>query len=348
LTAVIGLGALQQRLAADERLVQFHVLPDRTIAWVIGPQQARAVVLPLPRDALAQQVDALRDDIVNGRRRAYASADALGAALIAPLQLADTERLIIVPHGPLHYLPFQALRTGGRFMIESHRIAVVPSASIAAQLAARGSRLGASLVAFGNPAIAPRYDLPGAEAEVDELAQRFPGTRAFVRGEANRTVFRRSANQGRILHVAAHAEADLIDPLHSKILLANEEGAESFLEAQEVMHLDLSNVALVTLSACESALGRVAGGDEVLGFPRSFLSAGAGALLASLWPVADESTATLMSTLYGELARGADVQTALQAGQLAVLHDPKQRHPFYWAPFNLIGNWRLALAPGGK
>ena len=90
-------------------------------------------------------------------------------------------------------------------------------------------------------------------------------------------------------------------------------------------------------------MGKVARGDEVLGFPRSFLSAGASALIVSLWPVSDESTEILMSTLYKGLHAGDSVQDAMQAGQLAVLKNRKFAHPFYWAPFNLIGDWRLKL-----
>ena len=101
--------------------------------------------------------------------------------------------------------------------------------------------------------------------------------------------------------------------------------------------------ALVTLSACESGLGKIAQGDEVLGFTRSFLSAGASSLIASLWPVSDDATAVLMGTLYTELSKGRDIQRAMQAGQLAVLKNPSMSHPFFWAPFNLIGNWRLTV-----
>jgi len=83
--------------------------------------------------------------------------------------------------------------------------------------------------------------------------------------------------------------------------------------------------------------------DEVLGFMRSFLSASTSSLISSLWPVSDDATAILMSTLYAELARGCDIQQAMQTGQLAVLKVPRMAHPFFWAPFNLIGNWRLKV-----
>jgi len=84
-------------------------------------------------------------------------------------------------------------------------------------------------------------------------------------------------------------------------------------------------------------------GDEVLGFTRSFLSAGTSTLLASLWPVSDAATETLMTTLYDDLAKGEQVQDAMRDAQRAVMANPETAHPFFWAPFNLIGNWRLTV-----
>jgi len=252
-----------------------------------------------------------------------------------------------VPHGPLHYLPFQAMRVDGAWLVERHRVSVVPSMSIAAQLLARKPVVPARLLAFGNPKIAPKYDLPGADREVAATARLFKTSAVFTGVDATRARFEQTAPGARIVHVAAHAEADLADPLHSRILLAGEAGPDGadprFLDAADILRLDLSGVALVTLSACESGLGRIAGGDEVLGFPRSFLAAGTDALIASLWPVNDDATSLLMATAYARLNAGDDVQTAMQAAQLAVLRQPRFAHPFFWAPFNLIGNWRLAL-----
>ena len=341
--ATVNASAVQAVLAPDERVLQFHALSDRLAVWVVSRDAVRAVSLPITRDVLTQQVEALRSAITERQPRVMAVADALGAQLIAPLGLAGGERLIVVPHGALHYLPFQALRVNGAYLIERHRIALVPSMSIGAQLVARRASVPARVVAFGNPKIGPEYELPGAEREVNELLGVFKGATSYTGAAATKTQFKAVAAQARVLHVAAHAEADLIDPLHSHILLANEDGRHSFLEAREVLALDLSGVAIVTLSACESALGRIAGGDEVLGFPRSFLSAGADAMIASLWEVEDGATALLMNAAYARLSEGADLQSAMQAGQLAVLRQPRRAHPYFWAPFNLIGNWRLTL-----
>lgn len=341
-TATIGLAQLQGLLRADERVVEFHALEDRLLAWVVAPDGIREVAYRLPRSALEALVEAFRDSIVAGRYAAVDGAQQVGDVLIAPLGLEPGTRLIIVPHGPLHYLPFQALRPGGEYLIRNHPVAIAPSISIAAQLTTRSTRVDARLVAFGNPDIGPEYALPYSEEEVRKLAVLFPRNTTFLNEAATKTRFRESAGGARLLHVAAHAQADQVDPLYSRIMLANENGRQNFLEAHEVLALDLDNVALVTLSACESGLGRVASGDEVLGFSRAFLSAGTSSLILSLWPVADDATEALMTTLYGELAKGVDVQLAMQRAQLALLDRPEFEHPFFWAPFNVIGNWRLS------
>lgn len=342
-TETLHVDALQAALRPDERMVEFHVLPDRLQAWVIGPDTLRTHAFPVKRDELAELVEVLRNQIVRGRRTAVANAEKLGQALIAPLGLARGVRVIVVPHGPLHYLPFQALRVDGQYLIERHPISIVPSAGIALRLLQRSSHVADALTAFGNPRIEDKYDLPGAEAEVTRLARLFPRHEVFTGAQATKTNFRDTIGSAPLVHVAAHAQADEVDPLYSRILLANEGGRHSFLEAHEVMDMKLPRTALVTLSACESGLGRIASGDEVLGFPRAFLTAGSEALIASLWPVSDESTEVLMSTLYGALAQGRDVQLAMQAGQLAVMRQPGMAHPFFWAPFNLTGNWRLTV-----
>lgn len=341
--AAMDLPAIQQGLRDDERVVAFHALPDRLLAWTVGPDSLSMQRLPLGGDTMVRLVDAYRDGLVNGRPAAVVAGERIAVLLLAPLGLEPGQRLLIVPHGPLHYLPFQALRVDGQYLVERHPVAIAPSASIAVRLAAQANRAAPRLVAFGNPDVTPDLALPGSEREVERLVELFPQSEAFIRDQATRSRFERVAGQARVLHVAAHAQADLVDPLHSRILLANENGRENFLEARDVLGLDLSDVALVTLSACESGLGRVADGEEVLGFTRSFLTAGAASLVVSLWQVSDTATEMLMSTLYAELAAGTDLQVAMQRAQLAVMANPATAHPFYWAPFNLIGNWRLTL-----
>ena len=337
---------LQAMLRPDEVVVAYHALPDRLVAWVLSNQGVREAALPvaIKRADLARLVDAYRDTLINVRP-AVDVGDKIGQLLLAPLEIPAGKRIIIVPHGPLHYLPFQALRLDGQYLIERNPISIAPSISIAAKLAERTPTVAAQLVAFGNPTINPDVadPLPGAEREVHELSKQFPGATLFFKDQANKSNFEASAPKARLLHVAAHAMADTLDPLHSKVLLADENGQPNYLEARDVMRMNLSGTAMIALSACESGLGRVEDGDEVLGFTRSFLSAGTSTLLASLWPVSDAATETLMTTLYDDLAKGEQVQDAMRDAQRAVMANPETAHPFFWAPFNLIGNWRLTV-----
>jgi len=339
--------SLQQMLQPDEVVVAYHSLSDRLMAWVLTNEGVREVTFAtaLPRKDLVRLVDAYRDTLIKLNPNASGFGDQIGQLLLAPLGIDAGKRLIIVPHGPLHYLPFQALRLDGQYLIQRNPISIAPSISIAARLAARTPTTTAQLLAFGNPTVNPDVadPLPGAEREVRELAQQFPGAKLYFNADANQTNFRATAPQSKLVHIAAHATVDALDPLHSKVLLADENGQPNYLQAKDVLGMDLHNVAMIALSACESGLGRVDDGDEVLGFTRSFLSAGTSTMLVSLWPVSDAATETLMTTLYSDLAKGEQVQDAMRDAQLAVMTDPSTAHPFYWAPFNLIGNWRLRV-----
>jgi CHAT domain-containing protein len=169
----------------------------------------------------------------------------------------------------------------------------------------------------------------------------------FLHSDATRLSFRDKAPAGRVLHVATHAQADTIDPLHSSILLAPAtqpaDGPDSLL-AKDIYNLKLNDVSLVTLSACETGLGRIARGDEILGFTRAFFYAGATSLIVSMWPVADASSTLTMRTFYAQLAQGHPAIDAMRTAQLQVLHTPHFGHPFFWAPFDLMGGWRLTIA----
>lgn len=339
--------ALRAGLAPDETVVAYHTLPDRLVAWVLTRDGVREVRFPtaLPRSDLIRLVEAYRNALIGRNPNIVSASDQIGRLLLAPLQLADSRRVIIVPHGPLHYLPFQALRLDGKYLIERNPVSLAPSVSIAARLAAHAPLAQPNLLGIGNPTVDPSVaiPLPGAEREVRMLAQDFPGSRLFFGAQATLSNFDEFAPQSQLVHVAAHALVDTLDPLHSKVLFTDGNGQPAYLEAKDVMGMQLDHVSLLALSACESGLGRVENGDEVLGFTRAFLSAGTSSLLASLWPVSDASTEKLMTRFYGDLANGQNAQDAMRDAQRAVLANPATAHPYYWAPFNLIGNWRLRV-----
>jgi CHAT domain-containing protein len=343
----LSLAQLQGLLRPDEGVVEYHAVGDKLVVWVIRKDSFEGQALPLPQATLAKEVDDFRRSIIERRRDVDTLGQALYAKLIAPLKLGSgnkqAKRLFIVPHGPLHYLPFQALHDGQGYLIAREAISIWPSASVGGQLWSRPNRAVSALLAFGNPATQENVPLPGAEREVKEVSELFKQKQIFVQQDATKMTFKLHANQSAVLHVAAHAEVDDVDPLFSKILLANDGQDRGLLEAREVYGLDMHSVSLVTLSACESGLGKVLKGDEIVGFTRSFLSAGASSMVASLWPVADNSTEALMTRLYQSMGEGADLMDAMRTAQLDVQKQRRFAHPFFWAPFNVIGNGRMQL-----
>jgi len=141
-----------------------------------------------------------------------------------------------------------------------------------------------------------------------------------------------------ILHFATHAFFEPSQGLYSGIVLAEEKGEDGFLEAREIVDLNL-HADLVVLSACETAKGKIHRGEGLIGLTWAFFVAGCASTIVSQWKVMDESTAELMTTFYSHLKAGASKAEALRQAQLHLLRNRKFAHPFFWSPFILIGNW---------
>jgi len=182
--------------------------------------------------------------------------------------------------------------------------------------------------------------LPGAKAEGLALQQRLPGAQLLTGVSATKAQVQQAAKTASILHIATHGYADPEEPNHSGLLLAGT-GTKKYatLTAQEVYGWRL-NATLVTLSACQTALGKTVAGEGVLGLSRAFLCAGADTVVCTLWPVADQSTATLMTRFYDDLQLGASVPTALANAQRALLANDATKLPYYWAGvIPVCGKW---------
>jgi len=333
---------LRVHLPDDTAVVQYHVLSDRVIAWVIRKGSSGLFNIPIRRELLVQNVELFRAAILNRRTSTDDRGAELYRQLISPLELKPGESLVIVPHDALHYVPFQALPIGSEYLVERHPISYAPSAGTLHALLLRPQMSHApTMLAFGNPDLgSPQWDLPGAQREVENLKAKFPAAEVFTRKEATKTRMLGVASKYRIVHVAAHAELDAVDPLFSRIRLASTDRSSGDLEAHEVYAMDLSQSAMVVLSACDSGLGRVSNGDEIWGFTRAFLGAGAASLVVSLWPVDDEPTERMMMRFYEDASKATDRRVALRQAQLELLKDAKTRDPFFWAPFTLVGSWR--------
>lgn len=275
----------------------------------------------------------------------HASLTGLYKMLIAPIEgeLKGVTTVAFIPSGPLYYLPLHALARetpkGLHFLIEDVRVAYLAAADVLAVVQTRDeARMGAGMLALGDPSGA---NLPAAREEVREISKIFPAGRALIGDNATKSVLQDAKNlDRRVLHLATHGVLDSARPDNSYIQLAGT-GEASRLSVGEVYGLDLNRVDLVTLSACQTALGeRNPDGGEISSLAQAFSAAGTPSVIASLWSVEDDSTRRLMEAFYKAFAAGASKAEALQAAQKQLLADPKSRHPFYWAPFELMGDWR--------
>ncbi|HXF67739.1 MAG TPA: CHAT domain-containing protein [Burkholderiales bacterium] len=318
----------------------YHVLPDRTIAWTVRSGAITTAIIPAGRKQLSVLTGRFRRAIFRRGSDTREQGRKLYELLVQPLGLNPAESLIVVPHKALHYLPWQALDGPQGFLIEERSVATVPSLNAMLALGDRGGQVKPTVFALGNPDLEdPALALPGAEQEVKTIGGLFADARIFVRHEASRPRFLSQAPGNGVIHVASHATVDEIDPLYSSIRLARAGQPRGEVEAHEILGLDLSAARVVTLSGCESGLGKVNDGDEFFGFKRTFLAAGARSLLVSLWPVEDESTANLMAVFYRELRERPMIE-ALRRAQLSLLKSATHGDPMFWAPFVLVGDWR--------
>ena len=277
-------------------------------------------------------------------------------------------QLYIVPHGPLHHLPFQTLVyplhsdfrsevhiPRPRYLIEDYAIAYLPSASVLGFALRRNLERARTALIVGDPIYAdPKYrrrPLEGALIEADTVARYARDPLVLKRGEADEATVRRRIGEKDLLHFATHGELNKKDPMQSRILLASAEPDSVYdgdLTVAKIFNLDL-RAMLVTLSACQTAQvageeGAFAPGDELVGLTRSFMYAGSPAVIASLWFVDDEATLSWMRHFYRSwLEEG---QSRMQAARSAALHmlekpgDPDWIFPYYWAAFVYMGDSR--------
>ena len=251
----------------------------------------------------------------------------LHAELIAPVSgLLTAPHLIIAPHSFLHGLPFHALHGKGRFLVDEFRISYAPSARVFHLCCASAPNFSHESLVMG----VPDAGAPHIEWEARYAAAALPNARLLLGREATEAALREYGPASRFLHIATHGLFRRDQPMFSAIQLG-----DSRLSLFDLYQLRLS-AELVTLSGCSTGLNTVVGGDELLGLIRGLLYAGAQGVLASLWDVHDRSTAEFMTAFYGRLGLENKAE-ALRSGMLELRE--RYPHPYYWAPFILVGKY---------
>ena len=267
--------------------------------------------------------------------------------LIQPVRhLLDGVRIVgICPHGSLHYLSFATLYDGASFLLDSFSLFYVPSAAVLEYTL--GRRMvrpypTPRVLAVGNPNLGdPLFDLPFAEQEVGSIKWNFSEITLLTRKDATEEWIIDHIGDYDIIHIASHGEFDAVNPLLSAIKLATPEGhrestgLDGNLAAGEIFGLTI-NADMVFLSACQTGLGKITAGDDVVGLNRSFFFAGTHTVVSSLWRVSDISTAVLIKTFY-RLYKNRDKADCLR--DAAVHVKTRYPHPGYWGAFTLVGDY---------
>jgi CHAT domain-containing protein len=330
----IPLAQIRASMAADETLIDYYNGTRDLYAFVVSGSGITGV--KLAAKGLAEDVRAFRESIErrdpNERPRSLALHDRLLKPLLTQI---NGDKVTIAPHGVLHYLPFGALQGSDGYVIDHLSLRITPSASALAYLRSDRASKPGKVLALGNPDLGnPRYDLPNAEVEAVNVAQMFPDSRALLRAEASKSAVKELGGGFSILHFATHGKFDPDAPLSSGLYLARGTEPDGVLTVSDLYSLRW-DADLVTLSACETALGKIANGDDVIGLTRGFLYAGARSIVASLWEVDDAATEQLMLSFYRNL-QGHTKREALRLAQI----ETRENHPAaaFWAGFEILGS----------
>ncbi len=366
---VVELGSIRDSLGSDEVILSYFIQKEFSFAFAISKSSVVVARLP-PEGVLLEKAKELRA-ILSGRW-VSTSIESLRAtelsrmlAMFAEIVLSPVlkdlqgyKRVLIVPDGPLNYVPFAALRpvVDGRevYFLEWKALSVLLAPAILPYLLSlRGRTFEASkevgFLGFGNPGCLSgqcgksegssldtarlkrrmenyRDDLEGGEQEVEEIAKMFSGMSKIVRlgSQATESELYKYGGRARILHFAGHAFVDDRFPLSSGLVLAKRGPAEAtgdgLLQAGEIFGRVGFSADLVVLSACDSALGPNKSGEGVISLTRAFQASGARSVVASLWSVEDGTTAELVIRFYRHLIAGESKIEALRAAQLELVH----------------------------
>lgn len=327
----------QSLLPNDSTAIVYFVAPKETFAWILEQGRIETVRLPLARTRLVSLVEEYRRSITD--RAPIETVESKGLALYGEIlepiwPLIRGRQLVIVPHDVLHYVPFSAVPTSvGRRVLDDYVVSTLPSASVLKYLDSKGQGLLSRPVAIGNPAVPGVASLPFAEREARMVGGHFSNATILIGEKATEAAVKKLAKEASLVHFASHADLREDDPSLSAIMLAPSSTDDGRLDVQEILQMRI-NARLVVLSACETALGRLTGGDELVSLQRAFLHSGAGAVLTTLWKVDDKATYDLMRVFYEQLQTRTPADALREAQRTSLRQD---MHPFAWGAFVLTG-----------
>ncbi len=335
--------AAVEKVAGESAVIYPILLPDRTELLVSLPSGLKQYTTPVGVDALTAEVRDFRneierydgqDDYLNHGRRLY---QWLVEPMVPDLEKDGVRTLVFVPDGPLRTIPMSALYDGERYLIERYAFATTPGLTLTSPRPL--GRDHVELLASGLTESVQGFPaLPNVAMELENIGARFSSK--IYKDEDFQTAAVEdeiSVGEYSIVHIATHGQFDS-DHARSFLLTYDDKlTMEQLHETIAARRYQEEPVELLVLSACQTA----AGDDRAaLGLAGVALQAGARSAIATLWFVSDESTTRMVSEFYQYLEETDLTKAeALQRAQLSLLHDQRYRHPSYWAPFLLVGNW---------
>lgn len=344
----LSLSEIRRSLPATSALVQYSVLPDRLLIWVVRQNGYWFFEVPISREQLQGRIDRSRDFTVDTAVWKDSSAS-LYTALIHPWQalVKPEDFVIFVPDKDLHQVSFSCLwnPAEGRYFVEDHRITVAPSASIYLQNPVKentafGAQSDALIVgdpAFDRELFPDLLRLPDALQEAKRIANLYPGSLLLTGPQADKETFFRELGKYPLVHFAGHAILNERNPLLSLLALAPAGTDSGALYAREIYSLDASRTQLVVLAGCGTASGYVPDNEGVTNLARSFLAAGVPTVVASLWKIDDRASSEFWYTFYRKLLSGEDAVSALRAAQISALRGGPALHgPASWGAFQVF------------
>jgi CHAT domain-containing protein len=359
---LVSLAELQKIIPHDARFQSYFIAEKTNRIIVFGIEKNKIVISDLPKpEDFEKFVVGLRNAVKFKNDKLYAECAFRLYKELFPQKISKKIKyLTVIPDGILTSIPFECLLSKKKadtenisytelpYLIKDFAIGYAFSATLLTQNSKKETQAvdkqNVFVCAPVRFAEAKLSDLPQTEKEVELICKQFDG-------EALSLTFE-NAHEGKIksgilkdfslIHFATHGTADEKSPDRSKILLSKESSSQEdgCLYAGEIYNLEIK-ADLVTLSACETGLGKRAKGEGVIGLSRAFLYAGAKNIIVSLWAVADESTANLMIAFYEKIRREAplnEFSKTLQQAKKQSIAEGKFAHPYYWAAFVLIGN----------
>jgi CHAT domain-containing protein/tetratricopeptide (TPR) repeat protein len=364
---------LREALKADECAIEYFIAGDEISAFIATPERTEMVRNIASKTEVEKAVTAFRFQIekfnygqayVNSyfgqlKRATDGYLAKLYTLIFAPLEKRlSSQKIIIIPHGLLHYLPFHALRSAEQYLVDRYEISYAPSAYVLKTCRSRQEKLktpetlprrqrnlsnqeadfthqfidkkrvqsAINMLALG----VVEQGTPSIEEEISALGSIFPDSVRLTGEQATRENLKRLAPQARFLHLASHGYFRRDNPMFSFLKLA-----DANLHFYNLLDFELK-AELVTLSACHTGVNAIFPGDELQGLMRGFLYAGTPSMVVSLWAVNDRSTTELMREMYRHIKAGETKSKALRKAQMTIKE--AYGHPYYWAPFILMGD----------